>query len=73
MIALHDRVGRAVAAEECCIVEISSPLFHELHDKFPSDFGLLVLNLAREMARNIREVSNILAEQKIFSELKSIL
>ena len=30
MIALHDRVGKAVAAQDCHVLEISSTLFHEL-------------------------------------------
>jgi len=65
MIALHDRRGSAQAAENSIVLEISSFLFHELHKMLPTDFGLLLLNLARGMARRIRELNNMLVEQDI--------
>ena len=65
MIALHDRVGKAVAAEEGYVLEISCSLFHELHKKCPADFGLFLLNLSREMARTITEVNNLIVEHEI--------
>lgn len=65
MIALHDHVGKAVAREDGMVLEISSNLFSELHDKFPFDFGLMILNLSRDMARVIRKLSNILVENAI--------
>lgn len=65
MIALHDRIGKAVAAEDGYVLEVSSRLFYKLHDKYPADFGLMLLNLSREMARTIREISNIIVEHKI--------
>ena len=65
MVALHDRIGKAVAAEDGYVLEISCGLFHELHEKLPNDFGLFLLNLSREMARTIREVSNIIVENEI--------
>lgn len=65
MIALHDRIGKAVAAEDSILLEVGCSLFHELHEKFPTGFGLFLLNLAREMARTIRDVSNLLVEKEI--------
>ena len=65
MIALHDRIGKAVAAEDCYLLEISCGLFHELHERFPTDFGLFLLNLSREMARTIRDVSNLVVENEV--------
>jgi CRP-like cAMP-binding protein len=65
MIALHDRIGKAVAAEHTYLLEISCSLFYELRKEFPADFGLFLLNLSREMARTIREVSNIIVENEI--------
>lgn len=65
MIALHDRVGKAVAAQDCHVLEISSTLFHELRKKMPAEFGLFLLNLSREMARTIRDVSNLVVENEI--------
>jgi len=65
MIALHDRVGRAVAREDSVLLEISSDVFGELHRAYPLDFGLLTLNLARDMARVIRKLSDALVEHSI--------
>lgn len=65
MIALHDRVGKAVAKQDGYVLEVSCSLFHELRDKLPTDFGLFLLNLSREMARTIREVSNLIVENEI--------
>lgn len=65
MIALHDRVGRAVAAQDGYVLEISSTLFRALRDEMPKDFGLFLLNLSRQMARTIRDVNNIIVEKEI--------
>jgi len=65
MIALHDRVGKAVATQDGYVLEVPCSLFHELRDKLPTDFGLFLLNLSREMARTIREVSNLIVENEI--------
>jgi signal-transduction protein with cAMP-binding, CBS, and nucleotidyltransferase domain len=65
MIALHDHAGKAVAREDGMVLEISSSLFRELHDRFPYDFGLMILNLSRDMARVIRKLSDTLVENAI--------
>jgi CRP-like cAMP-binding protein len=65
MVALHDRRGSAQAAEESIVLEISTLLFNRLHQSLPTDFGLLLLNLARGMARRIRELNNMLVEHDI--------
>ena len=62
MIALHDRVGRPVASESSCVLEVGCALFHDLHQQMPADFGLLLLNLARGMARTLRDVGDHVAE-----------
>ena len=65
MIGLHDRVGKAVVKEDGIVLEISSTLFSKLHDRFPYDFGVLMFNLARDMARVIRKLSDVLVENAI--------
>ncbi|MFC6673331.1 cyclic nucleotide-binding domain-containing protein [Marinobacterium aestuariivivens] len=65
MIALHDHVGKAVAHEDSIVLEISSELFADLHEKYPFDFGIMTLNLARDLARIVRKLSNILVEHAI--------
>lgn len=63
-IALHDRVGKAVAKQTTVALEISCSVFYGLHKQAPTDFGLLMLNLAREMARTIRKVDNIIVDMR---------
>ncbi|HXK57810.1 MAG TPA: cyclic nucleotide-binding domain-containing protein [Gammaproteobacteria bacterium] len=63
MIALHNRRGSAHAAEASIVLEISSALFNRLQKSWPKDFGLLLLNLSRGMARRIRELNNMLVER----------
>lgn len=58
MIGLHDRTATAVADEAgTLIVRISTDQFFDLHISEPDEFGLLLLNLAREMARAIGSLS----------------
>lgn len=65
MIALHDRVGKAVATQNGILLEVSSQLFSDLHDHYPFDFGILLLNLSREMARTIRALGNALVKKEV--------
>lgn len=62
MIGLHTRVGTAVAREDALVVEISADQFLELHLSEPDAFGLLLLNLSREMARGIGELNRIIVQ-----------
>lgn len=62
LVALHARKGTAVADDKCCVLSISSKQYYDLHQTSPEDFGLLTLNLAREMARTIGEMGDLIAE-----------
>lgn len=63
MIALLDRTGDAVAHEETVLLKVSAQIFGELHQEYPFDFGLMTLNLARDMARVINNISNTLVDK----------
>ena len=63
MIALHDRVGRAEAHKGTIALEIDNVLFQEFHNNYPLEFGILMINLAREMARTLRSVDNLIVEK----------
>ncbi len=63
MIALHNRVGRAETHENTKVLEINSHVFHEFHNHAPLEFGILMMNLAREMARTLRTVDNLIVEK----------
>jgi CRP-like cAMP-binding protein len=65
MIALHDHVGNAIAREDSFLLEVNTLLFSELHQNYPLDFGLLLLNLARDLARVVRKLGNKLVENSI--------
>jgi len=62
LITLQKRKGTAVANEKCCILSISTEQYYDLHRTSPDAFGLLTLNLAREMARTIGEMGDVIAE-----------
>jgi len=62
LVALHARKGTAVADDKCCVLSISSKQYYDLHQTSPEDFGLLTLNLAREMARTIGEMGDLIAK-----------
>ena len=63
-LALHDRVGMAIATTEALILEVDYRLFNRLRLEFPPEFGLMMLNLARELARTIRSVDDAIVDIK---------
>lgn len=63
MIALHDHTGDAIALEDSLVLEITPQLYGELHQQYPSDFGIMTLNLARDMARTIRKLNNMIVKK----------
>ncbi|MFK8047437.1 MAG: Crp/Fnr family transcriptional regulator [Halioglobus sp.] len=63
MIDLHKEGGSAIAKEDSVVLQVTSDLFHDLHRAFPTDFGLMTLNLARDMARVISRLGAELIDQ----------
>ncbi|KAB2968946.1 Crp/Fnr family transcriptional regulator [Zoogloea sp.] len=57
MIGLFDRIGIAKSRGSSLVLEISSDLFYQMHIDYPFDFGIVMLNLTRNMARTIRAVT----------------
>jgi len=62
MIGLLKQNGTDVAQEDSLIVDISGEQFFKLHVDFPADFGLLMINLAREMAREIEILEKVIGK-----------
>ena len=60
MIGLLTQDGTDVALEESIVLDISSQQFFKLHKDFPRDFGLLMINLSRELAREIEILENVI-------------
>ena len=74
MIALQDHPGKAIAASDSYIIELSSDLFYNLHCDNPQDFGLLRMNLSRDMARVVVDLSNALIESRsLYKPLATLL
>ena len=63
LIGLHDRVGRADCHADTIALEIDSTVFQAFHKERPAEFGILMINLSREMARTLRSVDNLLVEK----------
>jgi len=60
MIGLLNHNGTDVAQQESLVLDISREQFFKLHLEYPPAFGLLMLNLAREMAREIEILENVI-------------
>ena len=60
MIGLLNHNGTDVAQQESLVLDISREQFFELHVDFPADFGLLMINLTRELAREIEILENVI-------------
>ena len=52
-IALHERLGKAVTQNASLLLEIDTDMFNRFYEADPKSFGILLLNLSREMARTI--------------------
>lgn len=68
MIALHRRIGRAQAGEATIVLRVSVSQFNALYERDTREFALLLMNLARDMARGIRAIDNIIVEQSLAAE-----
>ena len=62
MIGLIPHNGIDVATEESIVLDIGSDQFYNLHVNFPADFGLLMINLSRELAREIAMLEDVIGE-----------
>jgi signal-transduction protein with cAMP-binding, CBS, and nucleotidyltransferase domain len=62
MIGLIPHNGIDVATEESLVLNVGSDQFYNLHVNFPADFGLLMINLSRELAREIAMLEDAIGE-----------
>jgi len=61
IIALHDHKGAAVVEEDAWILKISASEFFQLYQSAGEDFAVLMINLARGMARTIDSLTRLVA------------
>ena len=62
MIGLIPHNGTDVAEEESILLVVDKALFHRTHIDYPADFGLLMINLSRELAREIAFLEDALVK-----------
>jgi signal-transduction protein with cAMP-binding, CBS, and nucleotidyltransferase domain len=62
MIGLIPHNGIDVATEDSLVLDIGSDQFYNLHVNYPADFGLLMINLSRELAREIAMLEDVIEE-----------
>lgn len=65
MIGLFQRIGFGRGQGETMVLQLTSDLFYQLHLELPFDFGILLMNLSRDMARTIRKITANLIESSI--------
>lgn len=62
MIGLIIRDGTDVAVDDSLLLSISSSQFYNLHVEYPGEFGILMLNLSRELAREIEILEDVIGK-----------
>ncbi|SIS46454.1 Crp/Fnr family transcriptional regulator [Neptunomonas antarctica] len=62
MIGLHERRGYAVIEKPGYLLEVSSELFHQICEKYPADFVIFLINITREMGREINHLDSLCAD-----------
>ena len=62
MIGLVNRDGTDVATQESLLLTISNEQFFEMHVRYPAEFGIFMLNLARELSREIEMLEDVIGE-----------
>lgn len=60
MIGLIPNSGTDVAAADSLVLHVMTDQFFLMHDCFPEDFGLLMINLARELSREIAMLEQVI-------------
>jgi CRP-like cAMP-binding protein len=61
MIGMIPHNGTDVAVEESLFLEISREQFYDLHVEHPGEFGLLMINLSRELSREIEMLEDVIS------------
>ncbi len=63
MIGLHARRGDAVVENEGYLLKISTELFHRLCEQYPEMFMIFLINITREMSREISHLDQMYADK----------
>lgn len=61
MIGLHDRQGDIIVKKSTTVLVVSSDLFHQVCSKYSQDFVVFLINMTREMSREITDLDSLCA------------
>lgn len=64
MIGLQKRHGTQYMEDEGYMLEVPADLFHQFCEKFPEEFKILMINITREMSREIADLDTMCTEYK---------
>ena len=62
MIAMIPNSGTEIAFDDSVVLQISASQFFDLHVDFPNDFGLFMINLSRELSREIAMLEDVVGK-----------
>ncbi|MBN3562080.1 Crp/Fnr family transcriptional regulator [Aliamphritea spongicola] len=62
MIAMIPNSGTEIAFDDSIVLQISATQFFDLHVDFPNDFGLFMINLSRELSREIAMLEDVVGK-----------
>ena len=62
MIAMIPNSGTEVATQASLVLQISNIQFFDLHIDFPEEFGLFMINLSRELSREIAMLEDVVGK-----------
>lgn len=64
MIGLQKRHGNQIVEHEGYLLEVPVELFHRFCEAYPEEFKILMINITREMSREIADLDIMCAEYK---------
>ena len=67
------RSASVQAAGAAVVYSISSHAFLSLYEKMPAEYGILLLNIARDLSRRLRRIDELYAERPPTAQLQSKL
>ena len=62
MLGLLSHNGTDVIVDDSQILEINNAQFFDLHIQYPAEFGLLMINLTRELSREIAMLEDVIGQ-----------
>jgi len=61
ILEAQPRSATGKASGETTVVKIAAPAFYHLYQKMPKQYGILLLNIARDLSRRLRHLDEVFA------------